>query len=89
MSLGPKYCPITKLTVKDSFNIFKSIELFLNLSLFNKDKKDCIRGKTLYIINSYHGKLKSTYEIETDNAIPFLDILIIKQNNSIITNWYS
>ena len=43
----------------------------------------------LEIFNSYHGKLKFTHEIETDNAIPFLDILIIKQNNSIVTDWYS
>ena len=42
----------------------------------------------LDIFNSYHEKLKFTYEIEIKNSISFLDTLLINQNNKITTNWY-
>ena len=41
------------------------------------------------VFNSYHGRLKFTYEVEKNNYLNFLNIsLIRKHNNSIITNWY-
>ena len=39
--------------------------------------------------NNYHERLKFTFEIENNNSIPFLNILIIRNNdNTIYTNWY-
>lgn len=42
----------------------------------------------LNVFNSFHRRLKSTYEIENNNFIPFLDVLVIHQNNNIKINWY-
>ena len=39
--------------------------------------------------NKHHERLKFTFEIENNNSIPFLNILIIRNNdNTIFTNWY-
>jgi len=38
--------------------------------------------------NNYHHKLKFTIEKEIDNQISFLDLKLIKINNSIIIDWY-
>lgn len=44
---------------------------------------------TLETFNSYHNKLQFTIENEKDNRINFLDTIIIKDNNNIITtDWY-
>ncbi|EZA59383.1 hypothetical protein X777_00505 [Ooceraea biroi] len=38
--------------------------------------------------NSYHPRLKFTYELENDNSINFLDTTVIRDDNRLITNWY-
>ena len=39
--------------------------------------------------NSYHSRLKFTYELETDNALSLLNLLLLKnQDGTIETNWY-
>lgn len=39
--------------------------------------------------NSFHSKLQFTIERESNNSIPFLDILLIRSNNNTIkTDWY-
>ena len=49
-----------------------------------KDKINNIVDK----FNKYHERLKFTFEIENNNSIPFLNILIIRNNdNAIFTNW--
>ena len=40
-------------------------------------------------LNNYDIHLKFTHEIEENNSISFLDVLVIKNNNKIITDWYS
>lgn len=43
----------------------------------------------LSTFNDYHPRLKFTLEIEKDNKLPFLDLLIIRQNDGhLITDWY-
>lgn len=37
------------------------------------------------IFNGYHKKLAFTHEIEKDNFIPFLDLLIIKERDKLLT----
>ena len=51
------------------------------------NKKDL--NTILTAFNKYHNKLQFTMEIESNNTIPYLDMYIIKSNNTIITNWYS
>lgn len=42
----------------------------------------------LNIFNSFHPKLQFTVEMEDNCKIPFLDILLIREQNVIITDWY-
>lgn len=44
--------------------------------------------KVVKIFNSYHPRLKFTYEIEDNGQIPFLDLLLIRREDKIITDWY-
>lgn len=38
--------------------------------------------------NSFHPRLQFTSELEKDRSISFLDVLLIRDNNKIISNWY-
>lgn len=42
----------------------------------------------LAIFNSYNEHLQFTIEKENDNAVPFLDVLVIRENNILVTDWY-
>ena len=42
----------------------------------------------LAIFNSYNEHLQFTIEKESDNAVPFLDVLVIRENNTLVTDWY-
>lgn len=42
----------------------------------------------LNIMNDFNPLLKFTFELPVNNSIPYLDMLIIKKDNKIITNWY-
>ena len=37
------------------------------------------------IFNNFDSKIKFTYEVEKDCKLPFLDVLVIKKGNNIIT----
>ena len=54
-------------------------------SLFHKETKF---QKFLNGLNSLHPSLKFTNEIETNNSLPFLDVLVTKSNNKFITSGY-
>ncbi|XP_055854557.1 uncharacterized protein LOC129918193 [Episyrphus balteatus] len=40
-------------------------------------------------LNSYHNKIQFTIENEHNNSLPYLDLLIHRENNQIIYNWYA
>ena len=42
----------------------------------------------LNCLNSLYPSLKFTNEIETNNSLPFLDVLVTKSNNKFITSVY-
>ncbi|XP_071632808.1 uncharacterized protein [Temnothorax longispinosus] len=42
----------------------------------------------LEAFNGYHPRLRFTYEIETDDSLPFLDTIVIRDGDELITNWY-
>ena len=42
----------------------------------------------LDVFNNYHPRLKFTFETETDNSMPFLDTLVIRDDGMLITDWY-
>ena len=41
-----------------------------------------------YYFNNINPNIQFTYEIEKDNNINFLDLLLINNDNKIITNWF-
>ena len=46
--------------------------------------------QTLTKLNNFHHKIQFTYETTTNNKLPYLDLLIIiNNNNSIDTDWYT
>ena len=50
----------------------------------NNNIKDTIEN-----FNSYYPRLKFTFELEIDNTLPFLNLLIIKnQDGTLVTNWF-
>ena len=56
-----------------------------NFSLFHKETEFQI---FLNCLNSLYPSLKFTNEIETNNSLPFLDVLFIKSNNKFINSVY-
>ena len=50
------------------------------------DKKDV--ELIFNIFNNYDPHLKFTHEIENNKSISFLDVLVINDNNNIVTDWY-
>lgn len=55
------------------------------IAVVNKKDTDIILGT----LNEYHQKLKFTVEVEENNALPFLDMQLFRQNNNINFNWYT
>ena len=53
----------------------------------------CINKKNLDLVlktfNSYNNKLQFTYELKQDKKINFLDMNLIRYNNTIITDWFN
>lgn len=45
-------------------------------------------NSTLEKLNSWHPNLQFTAEIEKDQKIPYLDVLVIRDHNRLITDWY-
>lgn len=53
-------------------------------SIVPRNQIDCILSQ----FNSYHPRLQFTCEVECNGRIDFLDTSIIRENQSLITNWY-
>ena len=71
---------------KLSFKIHSHYRYVDDTFLINKNNK--IKG-TIENFNSYHPRLKFTFELEIDNTLPFLNLLIIKnQDGTLVTNWF-
>lgn len=45
-------------------------------------------NSTLTALNSFHPKIQFTVEFENNGKIPYLDVLVIRQNNRLIFDWY-
>jgi len=56
-----------------------------DIFLIVPDKK---LDNVLTTFNDYHPRLKFTYELENNNSLNFLDVVIVKTNNKLISNWY-
>ena len=45
-------------------------------------------NEILLKLNSFHMKIQIAYKVETNNMLPFLDVLVIRNNNNIETTVY-
>ncbi|XP_055844699.1 uncharacterized protein LOC129911064 [Episyrphus balteatus] len=45
-------------------------------------------NSTLHALNSYHQNIQFTVEIEENGKLPYLDVLVIKNQNHFIFDWY-
>ena len=52
--------------------------------IINKNDVDLV----VNMFNSYDDNLKFTCEIENDCRISFLDVVIIKKDNKLLSDWY-
>ncbi|XP_044766183.1 uncharacterized protein LOC123322305 [Coccinella septempunctata] len=65
--------PIMKICVDDTFLLIPEDHIESTLDLFN----------------SFHEKLQFTVEIENNKSLPFLDVMVIRENDKMITDWYA
>lgn len=71
-------------------------QLSFRVPFFKRYVDDCVLAvpknsvdELLTTFNSFHSKLQFTIEIETNNSLPFLDVILIRGNDgSIVTDWY-
>lgn len=93
--MGSPLSPILADMVLDDLESECLGKLDFNISVFYRYVDDILviipKDKINHVLttfNSYHPRLKFTYEIETNGSINFLDTTVIRENNKLITNWY-
>ena len=78
----------------ECLNILKNVHNIIPLFYFRyvDDTLMCVRKDSINeifrVFNSYDENLNFTYEFEIENKLSILDIMLIKENGKIITNWY-
>lgn len=55
------------------------------ITCISRDRID----EMINIFNSYDERLQFTYEMEKNGSLSFLDVLLVRQGNSILTDWYT
>lgn len=95
LPMGSPLAPILANLVMIDLEEFCLSKLNFNVPLYKRYVDDCILALpidkidfTLDIFNQYDNNIRFTSEIEVDGKIPFLDLLLIRENQNIITNWY-
>ena len=94
--MGSPLSPILADIVMDDLETFCLNSVEFNVPLYFRYVDDIFSivprskiNEMLSVFNSYHHRLKFTYEIEKDNCINFLDTTVIRLNNGkLITNWF-
>ncbi|XP_071581632.1 uncharacterized protein [Temnothorax nylanderi] len=93
--MGSPLSPILADMVMEDLETHCLTMLSFCLSFFRRYVDDVIAiipkdkiGDVLDVYNNYHPRLKFTHEMEINGAIPFLDTLIIRNGNRLLTNWH-
>jgi len=93
--MGSPLSPILADMVMEDLEIHCISRLDFNVHTFYRYVDDIFMiipaeklNSVLTTFNSYHSRLKFTYELEDDNMLNFLNISVIKDNGNIITNWF-
>lgn len=95
IAMGSPIAPALAELVMDDLLAFVTDKLDFELPFLYKYVDDiitilpkCKIDSTLLIFNSYHSRLNFTVEIENNNALPFLDTLVIREGPHIYTDWF-
>ncbi|XP_071578172.1 uncharacterized protein [Temnothorax nylanderi] len=93
--MGSPLSPVLADIVMEDLETHCLASLGFCLSFFRRYVDDVIAiipkdkiGDVLAAFNNYHPRLKFTHEIEVNGAILFLDVLIIRNGNRLLTNWH-
>ena len=93
--MGSPLSPILADMVLDDLETSCLQELKFTIPMFYRYVDDVITilpynkvDNILSIFNNYHPRLKFTHECETNGTITFLDTLVIRKNEKLLTNWY-
>lgn len=93
--MGSDISPVLADIVMDDLETFCLSKLNFTPPFFFRYVDDTITivprdqiDNVIKVFNSYDPNLQFTMEIENNKQIPFLDLLLINDNNKIITNWY-
>lgn len=93
--MGSSVSPIIAVYVLD-FVLKKSLpKLPFRVPFLKKFMDDIITAipadqiqQSLNIMNQFNPKIQFTVETENNNSVPFLDILVIRENNRLLSDWY-
>ena len=92
LAMGSQHAPLLSNIWLTKFNplICENCKIFERYmdDILMSIKKDLIEVK-LHFIKELHPNLRFTIEIEKDGKIPFLDICIDHEGNSLTTKWYT
>ncbi|XP_071573819.1 uncharacterized protein [Temnothorax nylanderi] len=93
--MGSPLSPDTADIVMDDLETHCLNLLNLNISVFFRYVDDIFAvvprkhvDLILKVFNDYHPRLKFTYEIENNGSLNFLDTTVIRNGNTLLTNWY-
>jgi len=93
--MGSPLSPILADMVMEDLEIHCISRLDFNVHTFYRYVDDIFMiipaeklNSVLTTFNSYHSRLKFTYELEDNNMLNFLNISVIRDNGNIITNWF-
>ena len=94
-AMGSPISPVIANIVMEELETVSLSKVHFNLIFYKRYVDDiitCLRLEDLQILldtfNSFHARLQFTHEIEKDSCLSFLDTIVIRSNNRIITNWY-
>lgn len=93
--MGAPLSPVLADLIMETLEEKQLANLDFNLPFFYRyvdDIVSCIPEdrieSTLTLLNSFHPRLQFTTELENNDRLSFLDVLIIRDNNVLHTNWY-
>jgi len=93
--MGSPLSPILADLVMEDLETYCLSRLDFNVHTFHRYVDDIFMiipaeklNSVLTTFNSYHPRLKFTYELEKNNKLNFLNTSVIRENGNIITNWF-
>ena len=94
-AMGSPISPVIANLVMERLETISLTKVPFELNFYKRYVDDiitCIKLDNLQTLldtfNGFHSRLQFTYEIEKDSCLSFLDTIVYRSNNKLITNWY-